>query len=213
MCNTVTFLMKSSAPTVQAIAAILMIAAVAPEASASRIDQVSISGQFTDATGAHNMPNTFFKFGNHILNFGGTAVAFDIDFLRTDKLSTNHYSDVVKISYPSLFGTGFLARPGALEFDGHDKDGKLMSIDAVVDYTKAGFLSAGWVLNSTLPANAVAFHTQQGNIIPLTNGATNSAFFTLDYSFTTPIPSTFPLLATGLGALGLVGWRKGRRLA
>jgi len=30
---------------------------------------------------------------------------------------------------------------------------------------------------------------------------------------TTPIPATFPLLATGLGALGLFGWRKKRKTA
>jgi hypothetical protein len=28
---------------------------------------------------------------------------------------------------------------------------------------------------------------------------------------TTPLPTTLPLLATGLGAMGLLGWRKKRK--
>jgi hypothetical protein len=210
MCNQATGLTKLRTHTVAATAATVMIMTAASQASASQIDQVSISGQFSDGSGhVYNMPNTFFDFGSHILDFGGQAVAFDIEFLRTDQIAPDHYSDVVKISYSSLFGTGFLANPAFLEFDGHFADGKSMPIDLVIDYTQAGLFNAGWILNSTLPSNIAAFHTQEGGL-PLTNGAPNSSFFTLDYSYVTPIPAALPLLITGLGALGVAGWRKRR---
>jgi hypothetical protein len=40
------------------------------------------------------------------------------------------------------------------------------------------------------------------------NGTVHKAFFTLTE---TPIPAALPLFATGLGALGLLGWRRKRR--
>lgn len=37
--------------------------------------------------------------------------------------------------------------------------------------------------------------------------------FTLDGTFTTPLPGALPLFASGLGALGLLGWRRKRKAA
>jgi hypothetical protein len=33
----------------------------------------------------------------------------------------------------------------------------------------------------------------------------------VEYAFITPLPATLPLFATGLGALGLLGWRRKRK--
>jgi len=35
----------------------------------------------------------------------------------------------------------------------------------------------------------------------------------IEYTDTTPLPAALPLFATGLGALGLLGWRRKRKSA
>lgn len=43
------------------------------------------------------------------------------------------------------------------------------------------------------------------------HGTQNSLHGAISYSATTPLPAALPLFATGLGALGLLGWRRKRR--
>jgi hypothetical protein len=46
----------------------------------------------------------------------------------------------------------------------------------------------------------------------LTSTSSTSEFFTTSGTLTpTPLPATLPLFATGLGALGLLGWRRKRK--
>jgi hypothetical protein len=54
-----------------------------------------------------------------------------------------------------------------------------------------------------------AFATTAGNLIINTSG--DSTFTATTGVTATPIPAAFPLFATGLGALGLLGWRRKRK--
>ena len=51
------------------------------------------------------------------------------------------------------------------------------------------------------------------DIVGGTTPPTFNAAFSLDGVATTPLPGALPLFATGLGVLGLLGWRRKRKNA
>jgi hypothetical protein len=44
-------------------------------------------------------------------------------------------------------------------------------------------------------------------------GSAADQSFTIEIEATTPLPAALPLFATGLGALGLLGWRRKKKVA
>jgi hypothetical protein len=202
---------------IRAAAVIFLVVASIAQASAGRIDKISIGGQFSgsDVGPVYSMADTPFGFGDgQSLKFGGSGVpfdltvVFDIDNLGTQDLGNGLFSDLVKIQYKTLAGTSFLGNAARLEFSGLDIFGHPMVIDAA-DYTKGTPSKRGWVLTTPkLPSELVTFHAQE--FTAFENGAPNSAFFLLDYSYhltPVPVPAAFPLLAGGVAVLGFVGWR------
>jgi hypothetical protein len=65
---------------------------------------------------------------------------------------------------------------------------------------------AGDVLKLTVPTYTV----QRPPLTEITN-ATFDATFNITAVATTPLPAALPLFATGLGVLGLLGWRRKRK--
>jgi len=175
---------------------------------AKEISVVSVSGQFSDDAGRGFSTNSTLAVDNGLHEFffknpasgAQESVDFKAQFIETTNEGNGELSDVVKISYASLFGTGFLANAALLNFDGEKSDGTSLPIDRVVDYSKAGTFTSGWILNTAkFPSNIAAFHTQQGNLVPLTNGAPNGSSFTLNYSYPAPVPEPSSIILLGSG--------------
>ncbi len=201
---------------------LVIISLVTNTSQGALVTSVILNGQFSDSNGnTYHAPNTPISVGgmpNPIDFTHGTTsqpVDFQATFLRTDVLGVDangycHYSDVIKIEYSSLFGSPFLSNEAHLTFSAPNAP-----VDEVIDYKKASLFSAGYILNpnTTLPAPFVSFYTQQGGL-PLTNGAPNSAFFELNFSYTSatpcPEPSSVVLSSILLGIFGPV-WRYKRR--
>ena len=189
---------------------VLMLTAASLPVSSAVINTVSFSGRFSDgAGGSFNATGNFKPGTSPLITFTNALtgakriVSFDFTFDGTTDEGNGIFSDLVTIRYGTLFGSGFLANPADFAFDGADSKGTALKIDRVVDFTKAGLLSAGYVLNTpALPAFVVGFRTQEAGL-PGTNGAPNSAFFTLDYSYKILEPNSVALLA--IGVVGLAG--------
>ncbi len=180
-----------------------------PISRAADIATVSVEGQFSDATGAFFTNSTLPVSGSfqtltftNALTKSSMEVDFMAQYLSTTVEPDGSRSDLVKISYGTLFGTDFLANQAILNFDGEDASGTPLPIDAVIDYSQAGLVTAGYILNSNVfPANSASFATKAGGLLG-GNGAPNSAFFELNYSYVqTPEPGSYGLAMVGLAAL------------
>ena len=101
--------------------------------------------------------------------------------------------------FPSI-GAQFFSAPGTINFNmsGSITDANLLSLE----FTGSGSQSFDLILTE------------------LANGGTPDGFEasglsgTITYNFTpvaTPLPAALPLFATGLGGLGLLGWRRKRK--
>ena len=75
----------------------------------------------------------------------------------------------------------------------------------------AGFTDLqSWIRDAALDPDWSRIGT---DIVGGTTPPTFNAAFSLDGVTATPLPATLPLFATGLGALGLLGWRRKRKSA
>jgi hypothetical protein len=198
------------------LAALLVAIGPLPVSSAV-INTVSFSGRFSDGgAGSFNATGNFKPGTSPLITFTNgltgakRVVGFDFTFDGTEDEGNGNFSDLVTIRYGTLFGSNFLANPADFVFDGAARNGTPLKIDRVVDFTKAGVFSAGYVLNTpALPAFVVGFRTQEAGL-PGTNGAPNSAFFTLDYSYRIPEPASLGLLAIGVAGLAVAFGRRAR---
>jgi hypothetical protein len=72
-------------------------------------------------------------------------------------------------------------------------------------------LESPGTFNTTIPETG---EDQNITSLVLSSDAINAGFtatFASDVEVTTPIPAALPLFATGIGALGLLGWRRKRK--
>jgi len=197
-----------------ALVAALALSVCVQKSFAQTVTLVSFSGQFTNSLG------TFSTAGIQLIPIGGTpdpiTFAFNNGTITTDEVvaftavnsgttieANGETSQLVTISYASLFGTGFLTNSGIFNFDGETATNALIPIDAVVSYTMAAPAVAGWTL--TTPANAfptpiVGFSTSSASL-----GAPNGASFELDYSI--PDSNATWVLVAG-AAVCLLFWKQ-----
>jgi hypothetical protein len=153
------------------------------------------SGQI-DLTGLTFVPSNLSGVGNIDPSIGGVGVgAGNVDL----------YGGVP--STPASFGSGVLTEPS-------NTSGGLVGFDAM-----AGTLLVpkGYVSDALLLASSSIYDSATFASIGATPGTYTWTWgrgadqsFTLDIG-QTPLPATLPLFATGIGGLGLLGWRRRRK--
>jgi hypothetical protein len=139
--------------------------------------------------------------------FNGTISSGDSNVLEVSSVVNAFFNSVAGPSLPILLSASdFLfssGTPPLVSFDG-----------SVMDIVYADTLAAddGFVfLDATFapPNGAVNTGPSFGNFTP------GEEFVRENWSLTavseTPLPASFPLFATGLGAMGLLGWRRKRK--
>jgi hypothetical protein len=82
---------------------------------------------------------------------------------------------------------------------------------AFAGYNLATPIDVTGPVTPSIPPNPGGWDTTAGPFI-MTGGG-NDGRFTAVVGDATPIPGAFPMFATGLGALGLLGWRRKRKAA
>jgi hypothetical protein len=125
--------------------------------------------------------------------------------------STFTATEVFIDSYPSGLGLGTSQLSGTpFIWDSFplDTSGKIISADAefLSENVTGGMGGNDLCINvCTSPNNTSLRNVYDGLFVATDNAVTFS-----DTPFATPIPAALPLFATGLGALGLLGWRRKR---
>jgi hypothetical protein len=77
-------------------------------------------------------------------------------------------------------------------------------------YTGSGNIGTGpGEMGVVLAVNRTA--SVSGAVVWTGNETGQGLTLVYDYTPTTPLPATLPLLATGIGGLGLLGWRRKRK--
>ena len=153
------------------------------------------SGQI-DLTGLHIFASFSGGVGNIDPSFGGAGVGVG---------NLDVYAGVP--STPASFGSGSLTEPS-------NSSGGLVEYDANAP-TLA--VPGGYVSNALLSASTSTYDNATFAMLGVTLGIYVWTWGTgADQSFTleigqTPIPAALSLFATGLGALGLLGWRRKRK--
>jgi hypothetical protein len=160
----------------------------------------------------------------NVAPFGGTVTG-EIDGL-TDNATTLNTAVVTIGSYPSaLFSASFTLPSAPIStFPTVSENTFTVTGGVITAYHFTGG-GGGWLfgLGSTAapPGENVDFITNGTVSVPSQrdidlcisgNGCTATTTFTpLAGTGTTPLPAALPLFATGLGALGLLGWRRKRK--
>ena len=135
---------------------------------------------------------------------GSFTITFDPTVNYFTETTTGLTLDTLNINLGSTFAFLYNSTNDAL-FVGGSASGS-----AVVSSTDDFLLS---ILNFTSSAPHIGtffYATAQTNAVFEANGEANSVSVSLAE---TPIPAALPLFATGLGGLGLLGWRRKRKQA
>ena len=195
-----------------AIALMIGATTLVPSAFATEVDHMSITGSFTDDLAPYLSNSTpvdldtseSITFTRDFIH-PPKLVTFNVDYIRTDKLGPDRYADVVTISYDSLAGTSFAGHNAFLSLVAYNAQHDILPLVSVIDFTKGSLGNPGWYADLS---GLMGFSTYGGP--GSADSAPDSASFTLSFLHLTPVPPALPLLATGLGALGLAGWRRQR---
>jgi hypothetical protein len=119
------------------------------------------------------------------------------------------YSSYSGISGPTSFGSGFTSVAASGSGDIVEVVGSASLLDLPSGYVSGALLSnTSAYTSTTLSLLGVTPGTYEWT---WGTGATADSF-TLEIG-TTPLPAALPLFATGLGAMGLFGWRRKRKTA
>jgi hypothetical protein len=203
------FLTRATQATVAILIAFFTL--VAPTSAAS-ISSIAFWAHFGDGTVLYD--STFLK---HLpvdttqpIAFGSYVVPVDIAVVGHGTYG-KYQTDIVTISY-DLAGTPFTGNQAYLSFEwGRGPNNEYMPAVEVIDFTKWGPGTPGWYLFG--PNGYVDFQTFVQNKPIFPDGAPEKGFFTVAFLNPTPVPAALPLMITGLGALGFVGWRRRRASA
>ena len=111
-------------------------------------------------------------------------------------------------SGPSSFGSGTTTAASSGSGDPVEFDQSVSEIVVPTGYVSDTPLSDGFIYNNATFAN---LGVTPGTYV-WTWGTRADRSFTLEIG-TTPLPAALPLFASGLGAMGLLGWRRKRKNA
>jgi hypothetical protein len=120
------------------------------------------------------------------------------------------YNFYTGISGPSSFGSSANAKFGT------SGDGSVLGIYAAGIYVPINYTSGGPLAGTATWANQTldSLGVTPGTYVWTWGTGPDADSFTLEIgvaSTTTPLPAALPLFATGLGVMGLLGWRRKRK--
>jgi hypothetical protein len=154
---------------------------------------LSSSGIGTDPTAAYNLTNVSFTHNTSIPDFSGPP--FAIQTIYNGALTLSGGGNGIGGSYTGTFQLFADTSGGTIHLDLTD----LIGSGVLAGYAGSGTTDGTVAFNSPGPLGGSFDGT-----FDVTVNATLS---------NTPLPAALPLFATGLGALGLLGWRRKRKNA
>ena len=158
----------------------------------------------------------YFEFTNTLGTVGGEIAGtvtgeFDGSVSGLTFTATEVFID----SYPSgiNLGTSQLSGTPIITFNSFPLNGSDEIISSDADFSSENV--TGGTVGNDLCINVCnsPYNTELRNVFSGLFVATNEAVTFSDTPFTTPIPAALPLFAGGLGAMGLLGWRRKRKAA
>jgi hypothetical protein len=157
----------------------------------------------------------YFEFTN-TLGTGGGEIAGTVTGTLDGSVSGSTFTatEVFIDSYPSgiELGTSQLSgTPTAQNSFPLDGSGNIISSDA--EFYSGNVTGGAGGNDLCIDVCTSPYNTELRNVSDGFFVATNEAVTFSNTPFTTPIPAALPLFATGLAALGLVGWRSKRKNA
>jgi hypothetical protein len=115
--------------------------------------------------------------------------------------------DQYSIAGPSGFGGGLTTYPDSITGSAFGLDGALVSVYVPRDYSSGTALSGTMIFESKTLADLGVVPVPGTYVWTLPHDTITVKFGVA----ATPLPATLPLFASGLGAMGLLGWRRKRR--
>ena len=147
-----------------------------------------------------------FSFNNDVNNDPAQSLVVGIISGLQDNLANQFAPSVQVTSNPAGFGVGEYASPSNTTNLFSVSGGVLTSVD-FVDF-------GGFFPNVTCCTLALVSAVGAAGLSNVTGSAFgNSTNLTFTAIAETPLPAALPLFATGLGALGLLGWRRKKKAA
>jgi hypothetical protein len=151
---------------------------------------LSSSGIGTDPTAAYNLTNVSFSHNTSIPDFSGPP--FAIQTIYNGALTLSGGGNGIGGSYTGTFQLFADTSGGTIHLDLTD----LIGSGVLAGYAGSGTADGTVAFTPILPPNGF------DGTFDITVNATLS---------NTPLPAALPLFASGLGALGLLGWRRKRK--
>jgi len=158
----------------------------------------------------------YFEFTNTLGTTGGEiAGTVTGELVGSVSGSTFTATEVFIDSYPSGLNLGTSQLSGTPESTsntfGLDGSGNIIASEA--DFYSENVTGGTGGNDLCLNGCSSPYNTELRNVYAGLFVATNEAVTYSNTPFATPIPAALPLFATGLGAMGLLGWRRKRKNA
>jgi len=148
-----------------------------------------------------------FSFNNDVNNDPAQSLVVVIISGLQDNLANQFAPSVQVTSNPAGFGVGEYASPSTTA--------NLFSVSGGV-LTSADFVAYGG-FPPAVTCCTLGFTSAAGGLAGLANDPGTAFANGTNLTFTaiaeTPLPAALPLFATGLGAMGLIGWRRKKKAA
>ena len=156
----------------------------------------------------------YFEFTNTLGTAGGEIAGTVSGALDGSVLgSTFTATEVFINSYPSgiELGTGQLSGTPIAAFNSFPLDGSGKIISADAEFFSENITGGSGENDLCINVCSSPYNTELRNVVMGLFVATNEAVTFSNTPLATPIPAALPLFAGGLGAMGLLGWRRKRK--